>query len=96
MPEKPPEHPAGHSEAPEQGTVISPALTLPGPAERTLSSNEEDLEGSFRKWNSANKGPEESVKPEVLSLLPGRGASAGLWSRPWAGEGLVRPLPRQS
>uniref|UniRef100_A0A8D0VAV7 SAM domain-containing protein n=1 Tax=Sus scrofa TaxID=9823 RepID=A0A8D0VAV7_PIG len=58
-------HPAGHSEAPEQGTVISPALTLPGPAERTLSSNEEDLEGSFRKWNSANKGPEESVKPEL-------------------------------
>uniref|UniRef100_A0A4X1SM88 PPFIA binding protein 2 n=1 Tax=Sus scrofa TaxID=9823 RepID=A0A4X1SM88_PIG len=40
-------------------------MATPGPAERTLSSNEEDLEGSFRKWNSANKGPEESVKPEL-------------------------------
>uniref|UniRef100_A0A8D0QSE8 SAM domain-containing protein n=1 Tax=Sus scrofa TaxID=9823 RepID=A0A8D0QSE8_PIG len=40
-------------------------MAAPGPAERTLSSNEEDLEGSFRKWNSANKGPEESVKPEL-------------------------------
>uniref|UniRef100_A0A4X1SLB3 PPFIA binding protein 2 n=1 Tax=Sus scrofa TaxID=9823 RepID=A0A4X1SLB3_PIG len=61
-------------------------MATPGPAERTLSSNEEDLEGSFRKWNSANKGPEESVKPEVLRLLPGRGASAG----PGAGPGLGR------
>lgn len=40
-------------------------MATPGPAERTLSSNEEDLEGSFRKWNSANKGPEESFKPEL-------------------------------
>ncbi|XP_047609368.1 liprin-beta-2 isoform X6 [Phacochoerus africanus] len=40
-------------------------MATPGPAERTLSVNEEDLEGSFRKWNSANKGPEESFKPEL-------------------------------
>ncbi|XP_047609362.1 liprin-beta-2 isoform X2 [Phacochoerus africanus] len=65
MPEKSREDPAEQSEAPEQGAVISPALTPPGPAERTLSVNEEDLEGSFRKWNSANKGPEESFKPEL-------------------------------
>uniref|UniRef100_A0A8C0KAV8 PPFIA binding protein 2 n=1 Tax=Canis lupus dingo TaxID=286419 RepID=A0A8C0KAV8_CANLU len=36
-----------------------------GPSERTLSSNEEELEGSFRKWSTANKGPEELFKPEM-------------------------------
>ncbi|KAF3830019.1 hypothetical protein GH733_001444 [Mirounga leonina] len=46
--------------------VIPPsALMLPGPSERTLSINEEELEGSFRKWNTANKGPEELLKPEM-------------------------------
>lgn len=39
---------------------------LPGPSERSLSINEEELEGSFGKWNAANKGPEELFKPEVL------------------------------
>lgn len=48
------------------GMIPSSALLLPGPADRTLSINEEELEGSFRKWNSANKGPEELFKPEVL------------------------------
>ena len=39
---------------------------LPGPSERTLSINEEDLEGGFRNWNTANKGPEDLFKSEVL------------------------------
>uniref|UniRef100_A0A673UKD6 PPFIA binding protein 2 n=1 Tax=Suricata suricatta TaxID=37032 RepID=A0A673UKD6_SURSU len=40
-------------------------MATQGPADRTLSINEEDLEGSFRKWNSANRGPEELFKPEM-------------------------------
>uniref|UniRef100_A0A8C8WV55 PPFIA binding protein 2 n=1 Tax=Panthera leo TaxID=9689 RepID=A0A8C8WV55_PANLE len=39
-------------------------MATQGPADRTLSINEEELEGSFRKWNSANKGPDELLKPE--------------------------------
>ncbi|XP_045146801.1 liprin-beta-2 isoform X2 [Echinops telfairi] len=35
------------------------------PSERTLTINEEELDGSFRKWNSVNKGPEELFKPEM-------------------------------
>nr|KAF6343476.1 PPFIA binding protein 2 [Pipistrellus kuhlii] len=34
-------------------------LATQGPSERNLSINEEELEGSFRKWNTTNKGPEE-------------------------------------
>lgn len=45
-------------------------LMHPGPSNRTLSINEEELEGSFRKWNTANKGPEELLTPEVLCLFP--------------------------
>ncbi|XP_044894828.1 liprin-beta-2 isoform X2 [Felis catus] len=40
-------------------------MATQGPADRTLSINEEELEGSFRKWNSANKGPDELLKPEM-------------------------------
>ncbi|XP_044114682.1 liprin-beta-2 isoform X3 [Neovison vison] len=40
-------------------------MATQGPSERTLLINEEELEGSFRKWNSANKGPEEFFKPEM-------------------------------
>ncbi|XP_054999345.1 liprin-beta-2 isoform X1 [Sorex araneus] len=40
-------------------------MATQGPSERTLSINEEELEGSFRKWNSATKGPEEPFKPEM-------------------------------
>uniref|UniRef100_A0A8C3W2N5 PPFIA binding protein 2 n=1 Tax=Catagonus wagneri TaxID=51154 RepID=A0A8C3W2N5_9CETA len=36
-----------------------------GPSERTLSIDEEELEGSFRKWNPASNGPEDLSKPEV-------------------------------
>ncbi|EHH23119.1 Protein tyrosine phosphatase receptor type f polypeptide-interacting protein-binding protein 2 [Macaca mulatta] len=36
-----------------------------GPSERTLSINEEELEGGFRKWNTTNKGPEELFKQEL-------------------------------
>lgn len=36
-----------------------------GPSERSLSINEEELEGSFRKWNTTNKGPEDLFKPEM-------------------------------
>ncbi|XP_023380832.1 liprin-beta-2 [Pteropus vampyrus] len=50
--------------------IISSALLLPGPLERSLSINEEDLEGSFRKWNTTNKGPEELFKPELPGLDP--------------------------
>jgi hypothetical protein len=39
---------------------------LPGPSETALSINEEELEGSFRKWNTANKDSEELFKQEVL------------------------------
>ncbi|XP_077902667.1 liprin-beta-2 isoform X4 [Ictidomys tridecemlineatus] len=34
-------------------------MATQGPSERTLSINEEELEGSFRKWNTVNKGTEE-------------------------------------
>nr|XP_010963227.2 liprin-beta-2 isoform X15 [Camelus bactrianus] len=40
-------------------------MATQGPSERTLSINEEELEGSFKKWNTANKGPEELFKPEM-------------------------------
>ncbi|XP_077914567.1 liprin-beta-2 isoform X3 [Halichoerus grypus] len=40
-------------------------MATQGPSERTLSINEEELEGSFRKWNTASKGPEELLKPEM-------------------------------
>uniref|UniRef100_A0A452QSB0 PPFIA binding protein 2 n=1 Tax=Ursus americanus TaxID=9643 RepID=A0A452QSB0_URSAM len=40
-------------------------MAAQGPSERTLSINEEELEGSFRKRNAANKGPEELFKPEM-------------------------------
>ncbi|XP_075402245.1 liprin-beta-2 isoform X2 [Tenrec ecaudatus] len=35
------------------------------PSERPLTINEEGLDGSFRKWNTVNKGPEELFKPEM-------------------------------
>ena len=41
---------------------------LPGPSERTLSINEEDLEGGFRNWNTANKGPEDLFKSEQMVI----------------------------
>ncbi|XP_036745495.2 liprin-beta-2 isoform X14 [Manis pentadactyla] len=40
-------------------------MATQGPSDRTLSINEEELEGSFRKWNTANKGPEELFTPEM-------------------------------
>ncbi|KAM9220246.1 liprin-beta-2 isoform 3-T3 [Dugong dugon] len=40
-------------------------MATQGPSERTLSINEEELDGSFRKWNAVNKGPEELFKPEM-------------------------------
>lgn len=40
-------------------------MATQGPSERTLSINEEDLEGSFRKWNTSNKDPEELFKQEI-------------------------------
>ncbi|XP_047372089.1 liprin-beta-2 isoform X12 [Sciurus carolinensis] len=40
-------------------------MATQGPSERTLSINEEELEGSFRKWNTANKNPEELFKQEM-------------------------------
>nr|XP_058923875.1 liprin-beta-2 isoform X6 [Kogia breviceps] len=40
-------------------------MATQGPSERTLSINEEELEGGFGNWNTANKGPEELFKPEV-------------------------------
>ncbi|XP_064144558.1 liprin-beta-2 isoform X3 [Loxodonta africana] len=40
-------------------------MATQGPSERTLSIDEEELDGSFRKWNTANKGPEELFKPEM-------------------------------
>ncbi|KAM5319603.1 liprin-beta-2 isoform 2-T5 [Glossophaga mutica] len=40
-------------------------LATQGPSDRSLSINEEELEGSFRKWNTTNKGPEELFKPEM-------------------------------
>lgn len=57
---------------------------LPGPSERTLLINEEELEGSFRKWNSANKGPEEFFKPEVLCFTHDGGFGQALGAyRAW-------------
>lgn len=41
-------------------------MATQGSSERTLSINEEELDGGFRKWNSATKGPEEPLKPEML------------------------------
>ncbi|XP_076969975.1 liprin-beta-2 isoform X1 [Tamandua tetradactyla] len=40
-------------------------MATQGPSERTLAINEEELEGSLRKWNPANKGTEELFKPEM-------------------------------
>ncbi|XP_053417059.1 liprin-beta-2 isoform X11 [Nycticebus coucang] len=40
-------------------------MTTQGPSEKTLSINEEELEGSFRKWNTTNKGPEDLFKQEM-------------------------------
>ncbi|XP_059564769.1 liprin-beta-2 isoform X4 [Myotis daubentonii] len=45
-------------------------LAAQGPTERNLSINEEDLEGSFRKWSTANKGPEE-MPPRCSSPVVG-------------------------
>uniref|UniRef100_A0A8C9C489 PPFIA binding protein 2 n=2 Tax=Phocoena sinus TaxID=42100 RepID=A0A8C9C489_PHOSS len=58
-------------------------MATQGPSERTLSINEEELEGGFRNWNTANEGPEELFKPEVSP----RGSS------PTAGP---PPLPQKS
>uniref|UniRef100_A0A8B9WJZ7 PPFIA binding protein 2 n=2 Tax=Bos mutus grunniens TaxID=30521 RepID=A0A8B9WJZ7_BOSMU len=58
-------------------------MATQGPSERTLSINEEDLEGGFRNWNTANKGPEDLFKSEVTP----RG------SPPTAGP---PPLPQKS
>ncbi|XP_008570689.1 PREDICTED: liprin-beta-2 [Galeopterus variegatus] len=40
-------------------------MATQGPSERSLSINTEELEGSFRKWNTANKSPEELFKQEM-------------------------------
>ncbi|XP_010338084.2 liprin-beta-2 isoform X7 [Saimiri boliviensis] len=40
-------------------------MVTQGPSERTLSINEEEPEGGFRKWNTTNKGPEELFKQEI-------------------------------
>ncbi|XP_040612683.1 liprin-beta-2 isoform X2 [Mesocricetus auratus] len=40
-------------------------MATQGPSERTLSVNEDEMEGSFRKWNATNKNSEEVVKQEV-------------------------------
>ncbi|XP_058519431.1 liprin-beta-2 isoform X8 [Ochotona princeps] len=40
-------------------------MATQGPSERTLSINEEDMEGSFRKWNTTNRDPEELFKHEI-------------------------------
>ncbi|XP_006770990.1 PREDICTED: liprin-beta-2 isoform X3 [Myotis davidii] len=45
-------------------------LAAQGPTERNLSINEEELEGSFRKWSTANKGPEE-IPPRCSSPVVG-------------------------
>lgn len=45
-------------------------LAAQGPTERNLSINEEELEGSFRKWSTANKGPEE-MPPRCSSPVVG-------------------------
>uniref|UniRef100_A0A452UIM9 PPFIA binding protein 2 n=1 Tax=Ursus maritimus TaxID=29073 RepID=A0A452UIM9_URSMA len=48
-----------------EGERLLEFCIITGPSERTLSINEEELEGSFRKRNAANKGPEELFKPEM-------------------------------
>ncbi|KAM6158674.1 liprin-beta-2 isoform 2-T2 [Rhynchocyon petersi] len=40
-------------------------MATQGSSERTLSINEEELDGNFRKWNAVNKGPEEFFKSEM-------------------------------
>ncbi|XP_063566706.1 liprin-beta-2 isoform X14 [Gorilla gorilla gorilla] len=40
-------------------------MVTQGPSERTLSINEEEPEGGFRKWNATNKDPEELFKQEM-------------------------------
>ncbi|XP_006870223.1 PREDICTED: liprin-beta-2 [Chrysochloris asiatica] len=40
-------------------------MATQGPSERTLCINEEELDASFRKWPTANKGPEELFKSEM-------------------------------
>lgn len=40
-------------------------MATQGPSERTLSINEDEIEGSFRKWNTTSKSPEEVMKQEV-------------------------------
>ncbi|XP_029411136.1 liprin-beta-2 isoform X1 [Nannospalax galili] len=40
-------------------------MAAQGPSERTLSINEEELEGSVRKWNATSKSPEELLKQEM-------------------------------
>nr|XP_054294130.1 liprin-beta-2 isoform X7 [Pongo pygmaeus] len=45
--------------------VKETVMVTQGPSERTLSINEEEPEGGFRKWNTTNKGPEELFKQEM-------------------------------
>lgn len=40
-------------------------MATQGPSERALSVNEDEIEGSFRKWNTTNKSPEEVLKQEI-------------------------------
>ncbi|XP_034365969.1 liprin-beta-2 isoform X1 [Arvicanthis niloticus] len=42
-------------------------MATQGPSERNLSINEDEIEGSFRKWNTTNKSPEEVLKQEISS-----------------------------
>ncbi|XP_060223778.1 liprin-beta-2 isoform X7 [Meriones unguiculatus] len=50
-------------------------MATQGPSERTLSVNEDEAEGSFRKRNATNKSPEEVLKqeasPQCSSPTPG-------------------------
>lgn len=50
-------------------------MATQGPSERTLSVNEDEAEGSFRKQNATNKSPEEVLKqeasPQCSSPTPG-------------------------
>ncbi|ELV13098.1 Liprin-beta-2 [Tupaia chinensis] len=41
-------------------------MATQGPSERTLSINEEELEGSLRKWTPVHKGPEELFPQECI------------------------------
>ncbi|KAK7803557.1 hypothetical protein U0070_023785 [Myodes glareolus] len=45
-------------------------MAAQGPSERTLSINEDEMEGSVRKRNTTNKNPEEVLKQEVPRFLP--------------------------